>query len=288
MDLLFDSMADFVKSKLIEGIMWVLTGLFDSVNEEVGNVSTQIAIGPSEFIEGVYPLIKTTSETALLPIAGMIMTFIACYELIQLVVAHNNMANFETWIFMKWFLKTFAAVMAITHCFDFTMAIFDVTGHVETQAGSFITESTAVTGPDLLHLRIRLGLMSVGEILPLYAEVTALAAGFKLLSMIIFVVIYGRMIEIYLLVSMAPLPFSTFGTRETCHIGQNYVKSLLAIGFQGFLIIIVVGIYALLIKNITISDDISETLWGIMGYNILLIFSLFKTGTLSKRVFSAQ
>ena len=288
MDILFESMADYMKSKLVDGIIWVLSGLFDTVNEGVAGVADKVSIGPADFVPGVYPLIKSTSETALLPIAGMIMTFIACYELIQLVVAHNNLANFETWIFMKWLLKTFVAVMAITHCFDFTMAIFDVTNHVCAQAGSFITASTEVTGPQMATLRHTLEGMSVGEILPLYSEVTALAVGFKILSLIIFVVVYGRMIEIYLLVSMAPLPFSTFGNREMSQIGQNYVKGLIAIGFQGFLIIIVVGIYAVLIQNITISDDIGKALWGLMGYNILLAFSLFKTGTLSKRVFSAQ
>lgn len=288
MDLLFDSMADYAKSKLIDGIMWVLTGLFDSVNEEVGSVATQVAISPADFVPGVYPLIKSTSETALMPIAGMVLTFIACYELIQLVVAHNNLSNFDTWIFMKWLLKTFVAVMAITHCFDFTMAIFDVTGHVCAEAGSFITESTAVTGPQLRTLRATLESMTIGEILPLYAEVTALGAGFKALTLIVFVVVYGRMIEIYMLTSMAPVPFSTFGNREMSHIGQNYVKSLLAIGFQGFLILIVMGIYAVLVQNISISDDIAKAMWSLMGYNILLIFSLFKTGTLSKRVFSAQ
>ncbi|SDH30720.1 hypothetical protein SAMN05421493_101265 [Pseudobutyrivibrio sp. 49] len=288
MDLIFDAMADYVKSKLIDGVMWVLTGLFDSVNDEVAKVAGQVSTGPADFVPGVYPLIKSTSETALLPIAGIIMTFIACYELIQLVVAHNNLANFETWIFIKWLLKTSVAVLAITHCFDFTMAVFDVTGHVCQDAGSFITHSTAVTGPQLAQLRSTLESMGIGEILPIYAEITVLGAGFKILSLIIFVVIYGRMIEIYLLVSMAPIPFSTFGNKEQSHIGQNYVRSLLAIGFQGFLILIVVGIYAVLIQNITISDDIVGTIWGIMGYNILLVFSLFKTGTLSKRVFSAQ
>lgn len=288
MDIIFDSMADYMKSKLIDGIMWCLTGLFDGVNAEVAKVTGQVSTGPATFIDGVYPLIKSTSETALMPIAGMILTFIASYELIQLVVAHNNLANFETWIFMKWLIKTFVAVMAITHCFEFTMAIFDVTTHVTSQAGSFITNSTEVTSFQLATLRRTLEGMSVGEILPLYAEVTALSAGFKIIQLIIFVVIYGRMIEIYLLVSMAPIPFSTFGNKEQSHIGQNYVRSLLAIGFQGFLILIVVGIYAVLIQNISISDDIAGTMWGVLGYNILLVFSLFKTGTLSKRIFSAQ
>ena len=288
MELIFDSMADYIKDKLIDGIIWVLTGLFDSVNDEVASVASQMAKSPATFIPGVYPMIKSTSETVLLPIAGIIMTFIACYELIQMVIAYNNMQNFETFIFMKWFVKTYVAVMAITHCFDFTMAIFDVTCKVAKDAGGLITESTAVTGPQLSHMRTILEGMGVGEILVVYAQIAGLAAGLKLISIIIFVVIYGRMIEIYLLVSMAPLPFSTFGNKEQSHIGQNYVRSLLAIGFQGFLILIVIGIYAVLIQNISVTDDIVGTIWGIMGYNILLVFSLFKTGTLSKRVFSAQ
>jgi hypothetical protein len=223
-----------------------------------------------------------------MPIAGMILTFIACYELIQLVIAHNNLANFETWIFFKWIFKTYVAVMLITHCFDITMAIFDVAGHVISQSGNIIQNSTAVNASQLAQMRSTLEAMSIGELLPLFMEIGLLNIGIKIMSMMIFLVIYGRMIEIYLMISLAPLPFSTFGNREQSQIGQNYVKSLVALGFQGFLILICVAIYAVLIQNVSISSDIAGSLWSVLGYNVLLVFALFKTSTLSKRIFSAQ
>ncbi|MBR5636488.1 MAG: hypothetical protein IKW81_06110 [Pseudobutyrivibrio sp.] len=288
MEDLFNAVSDYAKDKLIDGIVYLLEGLFGDVNTMVGGVSSKVSIGPADFLPNVYPMIKQTSETVLLPVAGIILTFIACYELIQMVISHNNLANFETWIFFKWLIKTFIAVELITHCFDITMAVFDLTCEVTANAGSFIQDSTEVTGIEMAHLKFNLGQMGYGELLAIYGEIAMLATGFKIISLVIFVVIYGRMIEIYLLISMAPIPFSTFGNREQSHIGQNYFRSLLAIGFQGFLIIIVVGIYAMLIQNITYSDDVVATMWGLFGYNVLLAISLFKTGTLSKRIFSAQ
>ena len=281
-------MTSWLKDWMIDGLMSLLTGVFDSVNTQVGNVATEVATSPANFTPGVFNLMKTVSNNAIMPIAGMILTFIACYELIQLVIAHNNLANFETWIFFKWIFKTYVAVMLITHCFDITMAIFDVAGHVISQSGNIIQNSTAVNASQLAQMRSTLEAMSVGQLLPLFMEIGLLNIGIKIMSMMIFLVIYGRMIEIYLMISLAPLPFSTFGNREQSQIGQNYVKSLVALGFQGFLILICVAIYAVLIKNISISNDIAGSLWSVLGYNVLLVFALFKTSTLSKRIFSAQ
>lgn len=288
MERIFEQMTSWIKGWIVDALMVLLEGMFDNINNRVGQVASDVATSPANFTPGVFNLMREVSNNAVMPIAGMILTFIACYELIQLVIAHNNLANFETWIFFKWIFKTFVAVMLITNCFDITMAIFDVAGHVITSSGAIIQNSTAVDGSGLAQLRTTLEGMSIGGLLPLFGEIFLLSIGIKIMSMMIFLVIYGRMIEIYLMLSLAPLPFSTFGNREQSQIGQNYVKSLVALGFQGFLIVICVAIYAVLIQNVTISSDIRGSLWGILGYNILLVFALFKTGTLSKRIFSAQ
>ncbi|SCX88524.1 hypothetical protein SAMN02910451_00687 [Butyrivibrio hungatei] len=288
MERIFEQMTSWIKGWIVDALMVLLEGMFDNINNRVGQVASDVATSPANFTPGVFNLMREVSNNAVMPIAGMILTFIACYELIQLVIAHNNLANFETWIFFKWIFKTFVAVMLITNCFDITMAIFDVAGHVITSSGAIIQNSTAVDGSGLAQLRTTLEGMSIGGLLPLFGEIFLLSIGIKIMSMMIFLVIYGRMIEIYLMLSLAPLPFSTFGNREQSQIGQNYVKSLVALGFQGFLIVICVAIYAVLIQNVTISADIRGSLWGILGYNILLVFALFKTGTLSKRIFSAQ
>ena len=288
MERIFEQMTSWIKGWIVDALMVLLEGMFDNINNRVGQVASDVATSPANFTPGVFNLMREVSNNTVMPIAGMILTFIACYELIQLVIAHNNLANFETWIFFKWIFKTFVAVMLITNCFDITMAIFDVAGHVITSSGAIIQNSTAVDGSGLAQLRTTLEGMSIGGLLPLFGEIFLLSIGIKIMSMMIFLVIYGRMIEIYLMLSLAPLPFSTFGNREQSQIGQNYVKSLVALGFQGFLIVICVAIYAVLIQNVTISSDIRGSLWGILGYNILLVFALFKTGTLSKRIFSAQ
>ena len=109
-----------------------------------------------------------------------------------------------------------------------------------------------------------------------------------ILSIIIFVIVNGRMVEIYLMVSLAPIPFATFGNREQSMMGQNYVRSLFAIGFQGFLIMVCVGIYAVLIQSVAFSSDIIGSLWKVMGYTVLLAFTLFKTGAIAKSVLHAH
>ena len=213
---------------------------------------------------------------------------VACYELIQMIIDHNNLANFETWIFFKWVFKTFVAVMLITNTFNITMAVFDVTQHVINASAGIISGNTAIDASALETMEETLMAMDLGPLLGLFLQSFIVQVTMSALAIIIFVIVYGRMIEIYLMVSLAPIPLSTFGNREQSNIGQNYLRSLFAIGFQGFLIMICVGIYAVLIQSIAFSDDIIGSIWGVMGYTVLLCFTLFKTGSLAKGVFSAH
>ena len=265
-----------------------LTGLFDSVNTQVGDIATQVGMTPANFSPGVFAMIRNVSESVIIPIAGLILTFIACYELIQMIIDHNNLANFETWIFFKWVFKTFVAVTLITNTFNIVMAVFDVTQHVINHAGGLIAGSTAVDASALEAMQETLEAMELGPLFGLFLQCMVVQFTIKALSVLIFVIVYGRMIEIYLMTSMAPIPFSTFGNREQSMVGQNYLRSLFALGFQGFLIMICVGIYAVLIQSISVSDDIIGSIWGILGYTVLLCFTLFKTGALAKSVFSAH
>ena len=265
-----------------------LTGLFDSVNTQVGDIATQVGTTPASFSPGIFSMIRTVSESVIIPIAGLILTFIACYELIQMIIDHNNLANFETWIFFKWVFKTFVAVVLITNTFNIVMAVFDVTQHVINNAGGLITGDTAVDAAALGSVQNTLEAMEIGPLFALLLHCMVVQLTIKALSVVIFVIVYGRMIEIYLMTSLAPIPFSTFGNREQSMVGQNYLRSLFALGFQGFLIMICVGIYAVLIQSVSVSDDIIGSIWGILGYTVLLCFTLFKAGTLAKSVFSAH
>lgn len=233
-------------------------------------------------------MIQNISETVVLPIAGIFLTFIACYELIQMITEHNNLANFETWIFFKWVFKTFAAVLLISNTFDIVMGVFELAQYAVNQASSVISGETDIDGEELSSIEEKLNEMEIGPLLGLLVQVILVSLGVKILSLVIFVIVYGRMIEIYLMTSLAPVPFSTFSNREQSQIGQNYLKSLLALGFQAFLILICVGIYAVLIHDLTVSDDVVASMWSCMGYMVLLTFTLFKTGSLAKSIFGAH
>ena len=288
MDAILQQIADWLKGMLIDGIMNNLSGMFDSVNQQVSDVASQVGMTPAGFSPGIFSLVRNISESVIIPIAGLILTFIACYELIQLIIDHNNLANFETWIFFKWVFKTFVAVMLITNTFNITMAIFDVAQHVVNASAGLIGGSTAIDASTLDAIRDTLEEMELGPLLGLFLSSFVVQLCSMILSVLIFVIVYGRMIEIYLMVSLAPIPFATFGNREQSQIGQNYLRSLAALGFQGFLIMICIGIYAVLVQNIVFTEHIIASIWGVLGYTVLLCFTLFKTGSLAKSVFSAH
>lgn len=288
MDSIFQQITEWLKEVIISAIMGNLSGMFESVNTQVGEIATSVGTTPANFSPEVFAMVRNISESVIIPIAGLILTFIACYELIQMIIDHNNLANFETWIFFKWVFKTFMAVMLITNTFNITMAVFDVSQHVVNSSAGIIARDTAIDATALEQLEETLNGMELGPLLGLLMQSFVIQFAMSALAIVIFVIVYGRMIEIYLMVSLAPIPFSTFGNREQSQIGQNYLRSLFAIGFQGFLIIICVGIYAVLVQSIAFSDDIIASIWGVMGYTVLLCFTLFKTGTLAKSVFSAH
>ena len=288
MDSILQSIEDWFRELLVSGIMENLTNTFDSVNAQVGQIATEVGQTPANFSPAVYNMIRNLSENVIMPIAGLILTFIACYELIQLVIGHNNLANFETWIFWKWIFKTFVAVTLITNTMNITMAVFDVAQHVVSQAGGLIGGTTAIDGSTLATMQSNLEAMDIGPLLSILLQSFVVQFLMYLLSALIFVIVYARMIEIYLMVSLAPIPFATFGNREQSMIGQNYLRSLFALGFQGFLIMVCVGIYAVLIQSVAFSSDIIGSLWGVMGYTILLAFTLFKTGAVAKSILHAH
>lgn len=288
MQSILEQITDWLKSMIISGIMGNLSGMFDSVNQQVGQIAGDVGTTPANFSPAVFSMIRNISESVILPIAGMVLTFIACYELIQMLIEHNNLANFETWTFFKWVFKTFLAVTLISNTFNITMAVFDVAQQVISRSGGLISGSTSVSDATLTAMQATLEGMDLGPLLGLYLQTFVVRVTMLALSAIIFVIVYGRMVEIYLMVSLAPIPFATFGNHEQSHTGQNYLRSLFALGFQGFLIMICVGIYAVLIQNLSFSDNIISSIWGVLGYTVLLAFTLFKTGSLAKSVFAAH
>jgi hypothetical protein len=287
-DSIISAIQEWIKEMLVGGIMSNLSGMFDAVNQQVAEIAGDVGTTPANFSPGVYSMIRNISESVIIPIAGLILTFIACYELIQLIIDHNNLANFETWIFFKWIFKTFVAVTLITNTFNIVMAVFDVAQNVVNASSGIISAGTAVDASTLEAMEETLRGMDIGPLLGLFLQSIIVQITMYALSIVIFIIVYGRMVEIYLLTSLAPIPFATFGNREQSQIGQNYLRSLLALGFQGFLIMICVGIYAVLIQSIAFSDNIISSIWGAMGYTVLLVFTLFKTGAIARSVFNAH
>lgn len=289
MQSILDKITEWLKTVLIDGIIANLSGMFDNVNHQVGEIAGQVGLTPAAWNAGVFSMIRSLSENVIVPIAGIILAFVMTYELIHMVIDRNNLHDVDTWMIFKWIFKTFIAVLLVTNTFNIVMGIFEMGQAVVSSASGVIsTEASVNLATTAADLEIRLGEMNLGPLFGLWFQSLFIGLTMHALSVCIFLIIYGRMIEIYLITSMGPIPMATMINREWGGMGQNYLRSLLALSFQAFLIMVCVGIYAVLVQNIATETDIIAAVWTTMGYTVLLCFTLFKTGSLSKSIFTAH
>lgn len=289
MDIIKEAIEEWLREILVGGIINNLSGLFDSVNEKVGEISTQVGMTPQGWNSGIFNMIKNLSDSVVLPIAGLILAFVMTLELIQLITDKNNMHDVDTWMFFKWIFKTACAVLIVTNTWNIVMGIFEAAQSVVNRAAGIIVADTSLNIDSIVTgLEARLMEMEIGPLFGLWFQSLFVGLTMWGLTICIFIIVYGRMIEIYLVTSVAPIPMATMVNREWGQMGQNYLRSLFALGFQAFLIIICVAIYAVLVRSIGTMEDISKAIWTCMGYTVLLCFTLFKTGSLAKSVFNAH
>lgn len=289
MNFIWDKITEWLKGLLVGGIVSNLSGLFDSINTRVADAASTVGKTPQAWNGSIFSMIKSLSENVVVPIAGIILTFVMCLELIQLLIDRNNMHDFETFIFFKWVFKTFAAVLIVTNTWNIVMGVFDVAQHVVSQAAGVIIGETALDISTLLgDMEASLMEMDIGPLFGLWFQSSLMSIIAWVLSICIFIIVYGRMIEIYMVTSVAPIPMATMVNREWGQMGQNYLRSLFALGFQAFLIMVCVGIYAVLVQNISVGSDVSAALWTCIGYTVLLCFTLFKSSSVAKSIFNAH
>ena len=287
--MILDWLEEWFKGVLIDGITSNLTGLFDTVNEKVGEIAADVGATPQDWNSGVFNMLRSLSETVIVPIAGAILALIMCYELIQLIAERNNMHDMDSWMLFRWMFKSAAAIILVSNTWNIVMGVFDLTQSVVNQSAGVIIGNTSIDITAVVtDLENRLSDMDIGGLLGLWFQSLFVGLTMNILSICIMLVVYGRLIEIYLVTSLGPIPLATIGNSEWRGMGQGYLKSLFALGFQAFLIMVVTGIYAVLIQNIALDGDVSGAIWGCMGYTVLLCFCLFKTGSIAKAVFAAH
>jgi len=289
MSWLFDGIIDWIKQFFIDAIMASFAGIFDSVNQQVGDIAVQVGQTPAGWNAGVFAMVRMLSETVVIPIAGMILTFVMCYELIQLIIEKNNLQDFDTFNIYKWIFKTFVAVFILTNTFNIVMGVFEMAQHVVNTSAGLITDSLELGDAAMMAaIEAQLQAMGIGELVGLFLEIQIVKLCMSIMAIVVFVIVWGRMLEIYLTISIAPIPFSTMANREWSSIGNNYIKALLAVAFQGFLIMVCVAIYAVLIAGMATAGNLHAQVWLIVGYTALLCFILLKTGSLAKSLFNAH
>ena len=289
MNFLWDKVAEWLKELLIGSIMSNLTGLFDNVNRQVAGIADNVGATPQAWNGGVFGMIRNLSDNVILPIAGVILALVATLELIQMIVDRNNMHDMDTFMLAKWVFKTACAVVIVTNTWNIVMAVFDVAQSVVSRASGLVIADTDIRIDSVIvGLEAKLAEMELGALFGLWVQ--SMFVGFTMwaLAICIFIITYGRMIEIYLVTSVAPIPMATMANREWGQMGQNYLRSLFALGFQAFLIIICVAIYAILVRGIAVETDVSTAIWTCMGYTVLLCFTLFKTSSLARSIFHAH
>ncbi len=289
MNFIWDSITDWLKEVLVSGIVSNLSGMFDSTNEQIGEIAGQVGLTPQAWNSGIFSMIQNLSNNVILPLAGAILAIVMTLELIQLITDRNNLNDVDTWMFFKWVFKSAAAVLIVSNTWTIVMGIFDAAQSVVNGAAGVMIGNTSIDISSVVtDLESRLMEMDVGPLLGLWFQSLFVGICTWAITICIFIVIYGRMIEVYLVTSVAPIPMATMANREWGQMGQNYLRTLFALGFQAFLIMVCVAIYSVLVQNISVSGEISNAIWTCMGYTVLLCFCLFKTSSLARSVFNAH
>ena len=289
MDFLWDKITEWLKELLVGGITSNLSGMFEATNQKVAEISGEVGLTPQAWNASIFNMIQNLSETVIVPIAGAILAFVMTLELIQLITDRNNLNDVDSWMFFKWVFKSACAVLIVTNTWTIVMGVFDAAQSVVSHASGVIIGDTSIDISSVISdMETRLMEMDIGPLFGLWFQSMFVGITMWALTICIFIVIYGRMIEIYLVTSIAPIPMATMLGKEWGGMGQNYLRSLFALGFQAFLIIVCVAIYSVLVQNIAVGSDISGAIWTCMGYTVLLCFCLFKTSSLAKSVFNAH
>ena len=284
---IFDKIEEFFKELLLGGIQANLESMFIDINDKVGAVATDIGKTPMGWNSEVFNFIKSINDSVIIPIAGLIITAVLCIELINMVMQKNNMHDTDTFEFFKYMIKMWIAVWLVSHAFTFSMAVFDVAQHLVNQAAGVINTSATVSGDQIVQMVEGLKDKGLGELVMILFETSLVKVAIQGMSVVIMLVVYGRMFEIYVYCSVSGIPFASMGNKEWGQIGTNYIKGLFAIGLQGLFLIICLGIYAVLVKTIKITDIHAST-FMILGYALLLGLMMLKSGTLAKSVLNAH
>ena len=289
MEFLWNKLTEWLKEMLVGGVMSNLTGLFDSINEQVADIAGTVGTTPQAWNSGVFSMVQSLSNNVVVPIAGVLLAIVMAMELIQMVVDRNNMNDFDVGQIFKWVCKSFFAIILVTSTWDIVMGIFDLAQTVvNNAAGVIISDTSLDLNSVITDMEARLMEMDIGPLFSLWIQSALIGILSWILTICIFIIVYGRMIEIYLVTSIAPIPMATMGNREWSQMGQNYLRSLFALGFQAFLIVVCVGVYAVLVQSIAVETDVIKAIWTSIGYTVLLCFTLFKTSSLSKSIFNAH
>ena len=289
MEFLWNKLTEWLKEMLVGGVMSNLTGLFDSINEQVADIAGTVGTTPQAWNSGVFSMVQSLSNNVVVPIAGVLLAIVMAMELIQMVVDRNNMNDFDVGQIVKWVCKSFFAIILVTSTWDIVMGIFDLAQTVvNNAAGVIISDTSLDLNSVITDMEARLMEMDIGPLFSLWIQSALIGILSWILTICIFIIVYGRMIEIYLMTSLAPIPLATMGNREWSQMGQNYLRSLFALGFQAFLIVVCVGVYAVLVQSIAVETDVIKAIWTCIGYTVLLCFTLFKTSSLSKSIFNAH
>ena len=290
LDFILDPINEFIRDMLKGWIEDNLSDLFVQLNDNVAGVTTEVSQTPSTWNGSIFSIVQNLSETVIVPIAAVIITYVLCYELISMLIDRNNMHDFDTALFLKYIFKAGIAVFLLSKTSDIVMAMFDLGSHMTSTAGGVIYSEAGIPdiASDVIAIHARLDAMTTGELWSFVFETMFAKLIIRIMSVLITVIMYGRMIEIYLYVSCAPIPFATLGNKEWGSIGTNYIKCIFALALQGFFIMVCVGIYAALVSGLVVAEDLSAAVWQLMAHTVVLCFSLFKTGSLAKSIMAAR
>ena len=294
-----DLFKDGIKSQF-DGISELLTDTFDQTTGSGGLVNDFISKHPAQFTGGasggtsVWTTIETLCNNVVVPIGGFILTIVLLNELCQMVLRGNNFKDFDDSIIIKWLIKSLCGVILVANTYYIASALFSFGTNVCSNGISTLFGSGSFLSSTLALDKTALGSLSLGELMTVWFISLIVHFGIMILIVAIVITLASRIIEVFMYLSIAPIPMATMmDSGEWAGIGKNWIKQLLALSFQGFFIVVALGIFKTLLSNAittlnSSSDGIVLQMGLLLGYTAALIFTILRTGAISKSVFSAR
>ncbi len=302
MDFVFERLDLWIKGILADTVCSNLRSMMETIQTLTVGLDSELALSPDSYNADMWSMLQNVIDSAIVPVASLVLTAIMCLELISWLNEQNNMRTTGDIMaqFVKFIVRLFIGVLLVQKSYDITLWVFRLSNFVIFNAiGTINTSISAdiLSGSSLEAIKETLVTLEIGDLLTIIGVSFLASLATVIIQAAAWIVILGRVIQIYMYCSVGAIPYATLTHKETSGIGKNYLLNLAALGFQGFFMLIAIAMYGYLINDAISKLDPGDLVspMGFISFVLkllccggALLFTLIGSKSLSKSIFNAH